>query len=122
MGWIIHYADGKTLAESQDIDWVDIPKENVTSLQITHKGIVHSLVIPKNYHGIFQHKIGWSFFGRPDLNIPKSDTQIGVVLNDNGDCVVVNIDEKTGHSKIYIDNVIDMKMNLQLHGIRLNGK
>ena len=116
--WIAHYKNGQTINESQ-IDWKDISKENITSLQISHKGIIHSLTIPKYCLGVFQHKIGWSFFGRPDLAIPKSDMQIGFVLNREGDCVVLNVDEKTGHAKVYIDNVLDMKMNLAIHGIKL---
>ncbi len=119
MGWIIHYKDGKSLAETQDLEWKDISKENVTSLQVSHKGIVHTLVVPKGYLGVFQHKVGWAFLGRPELDEPVSDRQVGVVINSKGDCIILSVDEKTGHARTFIDNIERIKLNKELHNIKL---
>jgi len=122
MGWIAHYQDGKTLAESQGLDWKDIPKSGITSLQLSHKGITHTLGIPAGTRGVFQQKIGITFMGATQYDDPLVARQIGAVVNNDGDCIILEIKEKTGDSKVFVDNIKRMKMNMKLHGINLEVK
>jgi len=138
MGYVITYKDGLTITEREQNDWTKVSKDNITSLSIKDvNGILHTLSIPSTCYGVFQHKVRHARVGgdnsftdsQIDNLIQKSinyeqlrpSTEIGFVYAPNGDCVVINIKDKNGQSKVRCDNVVDMGMNLTLHGINLGG-
>jgi len=117
IGWIAHLKDGKTVTEA-DVEWDDVPKENISSVQLKHPGTSRTFTISGEYQ-YFQYKkaIALSDGRRGILS-----RTIGAVVNDyTGDCIVVEVNEVSGNAVIKYDNVIKMKLNLGLLGIKLKG-
>ena len=113
--FIAHYKDGKSLSENAGYDWANIPKENITSLQLISPGDgkTYSVSSPSAL-GFFQLKIGMADWGKPGR---QTGTMIGYVFNEQGDCFVLEVGIDKHIVKAYTDNVIDMKMNLKLMGL-----
>lgn len=65
------------------------------------------------------------FESLPNLyeELPNKTThqEIGAVYNKKGDCVVLQMDLRTGFFKTYFSNAFELKLNLPLHGITLEG-
>lgn len=118
IGFIAHLKDGKTVTEA-DVEWDDIPKEQITSLQLKHPGTSRTFTISGDYQ-YFQYKkaIALSDGRRGILS-----RTIGAVVSDRtGDCIVVEVNEVSGNAVIRYDNVVSMKLNLGLLGIKVKGE
>lgn len=114
IGWIAHFKDGSTLTEAE-AEWDDIQKELITSLQLKHPKTSRTFSIAGDYQ-YFQYKRAIAFTdGRKGI----LSRTIGAVVNDNGDCMVVEVNEVSGNSVFTYDNVVMMKLNLELLGIKL---
>ena len=114
IGWIAHLKGGETVTEA-DVEWDDVPKENISSVQLKHPGTSRTFTISGEYQ-YFQYKkaIALSDGRRGILS-----RTIGAVVNDKGDCIVVEVNEVSGNAVIKYDNVLEMKLNLELLGIKL---
>jgi hypothetical protein len=120
--FIIHYSNGETITEKEK-EWTDVPKENITSIQLKDEntGLVHTLscfntdIQPL---GWFQHKVGLVRLDTME-NIKDVEQEVGMIINKQGDCVILNLNKRTGYTKIYYSNIFRMGLNLKLHGIKL---
>lgn len=114
IGWIAHLKGGETVTEA-DVEWDDVPKELISSVQLKHPGTSRTFTISGEYQ-YFQYKKAIALSdGRRGL----LSRTIGAVVNEQGDCIVVEVNEVSGNAVIRYDNVMKMKLNLELLGIRL---
>jgi len=115
IGWIAHLKGGETVTEA-DIEWDNVPKETISSVQLKHPGTSRMFTISGDYQ-YFQYKRA---IARSDGIKGLLSRTIGAVVNDKGDCIVVEVNEVSGNAVIKYDNVVKMKLNLELLGIKLN--
>lgn len=114
IGWIAHLKGGETVTEA-DVEWDDVPKELISSVQLKHPGTSRTFTISGEYQ-YFQYKKAIALSdGRRGL----LSRTIGAVVNEQGDCIVVEVNEVSGNAVIKYDNVVKMKLNLELLGIKL---
>jgi len=116
IGWIAHFRDGTTITEAE-AEWDDIPKENITSLQLKHPRTSRTFTISGNYQ-YFQYKRA---IATSDGRKGILSRTIGAVVNGNGDCIVIEVNELSGNAVVSYDNVVRMGLNLKLFGIKLEG-
>lgn len=115
IGWIAHFKDGATLTEVE-AEWDDIQKVLITSLQLKHPGTSRTFTITGDYQ-YFQYKRATASSDGRKAILSRT---IGAVVNDNnGDCMVIEVNEVSGNAVIKYDNVVMMKLNLELLGIRI---
>lgn len=114
IGWIAHLKGGETVTEV-DVEWDDVPKELISSVQLKHPGTSRTFTISGKYQ-YFQYKRA---IARSDGRKGLLSRTIGAVVNDNGDCIVVEVNEVSGNAVIKYDNVVEMKLNLGLLGIKV---
>jgi hypothetical protein len=124
--FIVQFNDGRTITEKEKT-WEDIVKENdmktvsAISLKDETTGLTHTLKV-KDTLGCFQHKIGFIDLIPGTLgtrNEPKVETEIGAVINKEGDCLILNLNTKTSQVFAYMNNINKMRLNKKLHGIQL---
>ena len=117
IGWIAHLKGGETVTEA-DGEWDDVHKADITSVQLKHPVTSRTFTITGEYQ-FFQYKKAIAMSdGRRGL----LSRTIGAVVNDTGDCIVVEVSEVSGNAVIKYDNVVEMKLNLELLGIKLKPK
>lgn len=114
IGFIVHLKDGSTLTEAES-EWDAIPKANISSLQLKHPGTSRTFTISGNYQ-YFQYK---KAIAATDGRKAILSRTIGAVINREGDCIVIEANEVSGNAVVSYDNVVSMKLNLELLGIKL---
>lgn len=114
IGWIAHLKGGETVTEA-DVEWDDVPKENISSVQLKHPGTSRTFTI-SGEHQYFQYK---KAIATTDGRKAILSRTIGAVVNDTGDCIMVEVNEVSGNAVIKYDNVVEMRLNLGLLGIKL---
>ena len=114
IGWIAHLKGGETVTEA-DVEWDDVPKELISSVQLKHPGTSRTFTISGDYQ-YFQYKRA---IVRSDGIKGLLSRTIGAVVNSEGDCIVVEVNEISGNAIIKYDNVVGMKLNLELLGIKV---
>lgn len=139
--WIVHFQGGSSIVEDRvdpkNNNWMSLDSKNlITSVDIIHDdGITHTLSIADLtqkgyaiedgfYPDFFQHKEATD-----DMQVEASGRivpvgktsilaqEVGITINSKGDCVILRVNNRTGQSKIFIDNIFDMGINFQIHGI-----
>lgn len=110
--WIADLTDGRTITE-KDMDWDDLPVENISCLHITNGTSSARIHAQKGYQ-FFQFKkraILVNVLSGDMRKTPVFWQRIGAVVNDQGDCIYIQM-EQDGTFDIRFDNVFKMKLNL----------
>lgn len=117
--WIAHYKDGTTINEKAGIDWLDIPKKDITSIQVKDEksGLIHTLSLKDKPLAYFQYKSTLkNIYTQQEY---KEYQRIGAIVNKEGDCVILELNYRTGQVKLIHENVYNLNLNLKLFGIEL---
>ena len=98
--FIAHLRDGRTIKEVEGVDWKDIPLQDITSLQLVHKGsgVTHTLSVDGSNVKLLQLK-------RNTLNTVEgtdkiTERVIGFILGEMA--VKLEVDEKSGNTRLTI--------------------
>ena len=130
-GWIVHYADGTTISEEKfranngsGFDKLPRPME-IVSVQIHNRitGKYHTLSKPSLDMKFICHKIGMAHMNlntKEQTNQKFVGEQIILILNKNGNCICLTVDQWTGHAKVHLDNVFRIIPNWAMWKIEVN--
>ncbi len=98
--FIVHLRDGRTLKET-DVDWKEVPQENITSLQLYRLGKRYTVSADGKNVKFIQLKRAVTGSGPMPQGI--CERVIGFVLDNIA--VKLEIDEKSGNVKLTVEKI-----------------
>lgn len=113
--WIANLSNGKTVTE-KEMDWDDLPLEEVSCLQLVDEKTGRTAFIRKREgYQFFQYKkraLLVNILTGERHKTPVLWQRIGAVVNRNGDCIYIEMNPSSGFFDVRYDNVLDMRLNL----------
>jgi len=98
--FIVHLRDGRTLKESDGVDWSDVPAHNITSLQLYRNGKYYTVTADGRNVKFIQLKRAITGSGPMPQGI--CERVIGLVTGDMA--VKMQVDEKSGDVKLTVES------------------
>jgi hypothetical protein len=97
--FIIHLRDGRTLKESDGVNWRDVPLHEITSLQLHRNGKFYTVSVDGANVKLLQLKRGTV---GTLINEEVSERVIGFIWQDKV-AVKMEVDEKTGNVRLTLE-------------------
>ena len=126
-GWIVHYADGTTMSEKKfGKVFQELPRPmEIVSAQIHNRitGKYHTVTKPLEDMRILADKVGLAHLNmRTGQQVDEKfvGERIILLMNKNGNCMILTVDQKNGHAITTFDNVFRMGLNFEMFGIEVN--
>ena len=97
--FIVHLRDGRTLKESDGVNWKDVPVHNITSLQLFRKGRTYTVSVDGKNVQLLQLKR--EITGTGPLPTGVCERVVGFIVGDFA--VKMEVCEHTGNVRVTLE-------------------